>query len=45
MANGIYDEIDNMIVHDIDLTEEEYEMLLENEEMCEEFFEELMELF
>ena len=45
MEKNIYDEIDNMIVHDIDLTEEEYEMLLENEEMCEEFFEELMELF
>ena len=45
MTNGIYDEIDHMIVHDIVLTEEEYEMLLEDEELCEEFFEELLELY
>lgn len=40
-----YDEIDHMIVHDIGLSEDEYEMLLEDEELCEEFFEEMMELF
>ena len=42
--DNVYDEIDNMIVHDIELTEEEYELLLEDEELCEEFFDELMEL-
>lgn len=40
-----YDEIDHMVVHDIDLSEDEYELLLEDEELCEEFFEELWELF
>ena len=42
--DNVYDEIDSMVVHDIELTEEEYELLLEDEELCEEFFEELMEL-
>ena len=40
-----YDELDRMVVFDIDLSEEEYEMLLEDEELCEEFFEELFELY
>ena len=40
-----YGEINSKIVYDIDLTEEEYEMLLEDEELCEEFIEELMELY
>ena len=44
VKTDVYDEIDNMVVHDIELTEEEYELLLEDEELCEEFFEELMEL-
>ena len=35
----------DIMVHDVELSEEEYEYLLENEEECEEFFEELMELF
>ncbi|WP_295591665.1 hypothetical protein [uncultured Methanobrevibacter sp.] len=44
VKTDVYDEIDNMVVHDIELTEEEYELLLEDEELCEEFFDELMEL-
>ena len=35
----------DIMVCDVELSEEEYEYLLENEEECEEFFEELMELF
>ena len=45
MNKDIYDELDNMVVHDIRLSEEEYELLLEDEELCEEFFEELLELY
>ena len=44
VKTDVYDEIDNMVVHDIELTEEEYELLLEDEELCEEFFDELMGL-
>jgi len=45
MYDNVYDELDHMVVFDIDLSEEEYEMLLEDEELCEEFFEELLELY
>ena len=41
----IYDKLDHLVVHDIVLSEEEYELLLEDEELCEEFFEELLELY
>lgn len=34
-----------MVVFNIDLSEDEYEILLEDEELCEEFFEELLELY
>ena len=44
-GNDIYDELDHMVVFDIDLSEDEYEMLLEDEELCEEFFEELLDLY
>ena len=44
VKTDVYDELDNMVVHDIELTEEEYELLLEDEELCEEFFDELMGL-
>jgi len=45
MYDNVYDELDHIVVFDIDLSEEEYEMLLEDEELCEEFFEELLELY
>ena len=45
MYDNVYDELDHMVVFDIDLSEEEYEMLLEDEELCEEFFEELLDLY
>ncbi len=45
MSKDIYDELDNMVVFDIDLSEEEYEMLLEDEELCDEFFDELLDLY
>lgn len=45
LNNGIYDELDQIVVHDIDLSEDEYELLLEDEELCEEFFEELLDLY
>lgn len=45
MSNGIYDEIDCVVVYDVDLSEEEYELLLEDEELCDEFIEELLNLY
>lgn len=42
MANGIYDEIGCVVVYDVELTEEEYELLLEDDELCDEFIEELL---
>lgn len=45
LYDNINDEIDHMVVYDIELTEEEYEMLLEDEELCEEFLEEVFELY
>ena len=45
MANGIYDEIEAVVVYDVDLTDEEYEILLEDDELCDEFIEEIMEMF
>lgn len=45
MSNGIYDEIDCVVVYDIELTDEEYELLLEDDELCDEFIEELLELY
>ena len=34
-----------MVVYDIVLTEDEFELLLEDEELCEEFLDEVMGLF
>ena len=45
MANGIYDEIDCVVVYDVELTDEEYEMLLEDDDLCDEFIEELLDLY
>ena len=49
MANGNFDsgsdEISAMVVYDIELSEEEYEELLDDGEAFEEFFDELMELY
>ena len=35
----------DMVVYDIVLTEDEFELLLEDEELCDEFLDEVMELF
>ncbi len=40
-----YEETDAMVVYDIELSEEEYELLLEDDELCDEFIEELLELY
>ena len=40
-----YEEIDAMIMNDIELSEEEFELLESDEEFCEEFFKELAEMF
>ncbi|WP_296875580.1 hypothetical protein [uncultured Methanobrevibacter sp.] len=45
MANGIYDEKDCVVVYDVELTDEEYELLLEDDELCDEFIEELLDLY
>ena len=45
MNKGIYDEIDCVVVYDVELTEEEYELLLEDEQLCDEFIEELLDLY
>jgi len=45
MSKGIYDEIDCVVVYDVELTEEEYELLLEDDELCDEFIEELLDLY
>ena len=45
MSNGIYDEIDCAVVYDVELTDEEYELLLEDDELCDEFIEELMGMY
>ena len=49
MVNGnfdsVSDEISAMVVYDIELSEEEYDELLEDGEAFEEFFDELMELY
>ncbi len=37
--------LNDLVVYDIDLSEEEYGLLLEDEELCEEFYEELLELY
>lgn len=42
MANN---EKDLVVVYDVELTEEEYELLLEDEELCNEFIEELLDLY
>lgn len=43
--DNIYEETDAMVVYDIELSEEEYELLLEDDELCDEFIEELLELY
>lgn len=45
MANGIFDEIDSVVVYDVELSDEEYETLLEDDELCDEFIEELMGMY
>ena len=45
MSNGIYDEVDCVVVYDVELTEEEYELLLEDDELCDEFIEQLLDLY
>lgn len=49
MAKGNFDsgldEISAMVVYDIELTEEEYEELLDDGEAFEEFFDELVGLY
>ena len=45
MNKGIYDEIDCAVVYDVELTDEEYETLLEDDELCDEFIEELLDLY
>lgn len=45
MVNGIFDEIDCAVVYDVELTEEEYELLLEDDELCDEFIEQLLDLY
>lgn len=40
-----YDEISDVVVYDIELTEDEFEYLSEDDEAFEEFFEELMEMY
>ena len=45
MSNGIYDELDCVVVYDVELTDEEYELLLEDDELCDEFIEELLDLY
>ena len=42
MANN---EKDLVVVYDVELTEEEYELLLEDDELCDEFIEELLDLY
>ena len=42
MANN---EKDLVVVYDVELTEEEYELLLEDDELCNEFIEELLDLY
>ena len=36
---------EKLIVYDIDLSEDEYEYLLEDEEACEEFLEQILNLY
>ncbi len=45
MSNGIYDEVDCVVVYDVELTDEEYELLLEDDELCDEFIEQLLDLY
>ena len=45
MSKGIYDEIDSVVVYDVELSDEEYEALLEDDELCDKFIEELLELY
>ena len=45
VANGIFDEIDSVVVYDVELSDEEYETLLEDDELCDEFIEELMGMY
>ena len=45
MSKGLYDEIDCVVVYDVELTDEEYEMLLEDDELCDEFIEGLLEMY
>lgn len=45
MSNGIYDELDCVVVYDVELTDEEYELLLEDDELCDKFIEELLDLY
>lgn len=40
-----FEETDAMVVYDIELSEEEYELLLEDDELCDEFIEEVMGLY
>ena len=42
MANN---EKDLVVVYDVELTEEEYELLLEDDELCDEFIEQLLDLY
>ena len=35
----------DLVVYDIVLSEDEFELLLEDEELCDEFLDEVMELF
>lgn len=45
MNKDSYDEIDCVVVYDVELTEEEYELLLEDDQLCDEFIEELLDLY
>ena len=36
---------DLVVVYDVELTDEEYELLLEDDELCDEFIEELLDLY
>ena len=45
MNKGIYDESDCAVVYYVELTDEEYETLLEDDELCDEFIEELLDLY
>ena len=45
MSNGIFDEVDCVVVYDVELTDEEYEELLEDDELCDKFIEELLDMY